>query len=267
MSSTASAESSSVAAAPEEPARPPRRRLFRSIARGAALLIVAALLLPLAVLLVLRWVDPPTSAFMIRRALEQRSAHEAPSQRGPRAGRGIDHRWTDLEDIAPAMALAAVAAEDQLFPSHHGFDLESISDAMAEHRARRRGASTLTQQVAKNLFLWPGHSWIRKGVEAYLAAAIELLWPKRRILEVYLNVAELGPDLYGVGAAADVYFRKPAAKLTRREAALLAAALPSPRRSRPDRPTPWLSERARWIETQIDQLGGASYLAGVLPDG
>jgi monofunctional biosynthetic peptidoglycan transglycosylase len=127
-----------------------------------------------------------------------------------------------------------------------------------------RGASTITQQVAKNLFLWPGRNFVRKGLEAYLAASIELLWPKRRILEVYLNVAEMGADVYGVAAAADVYFHKTPARLTRREAALLAAALPDPKRRHPDRPGPWLAERARWIETQIDQLGGAAYLAGIV---
>jgi monofunctional biosynthetic peptidoglycan transglycosylase len=159
-----------------------------------------------------------------------------------------------------------VAAEDQLFPHHHGFDVESIRDAVEqrERRPRMRGASTITQQVAKNLFLWPGRSLVRKGIEAYLTAAIELLWPKRRILEVYLNIAETGRDLYGVGAASSVYFGKPPAELTRREAALIAAGLPDPKRRRPDRPGPWLSRRAGWIETQIDQLGGAAHLAGVL---
>ena len=116
--------------------------------------------------------------------------------------------------------------------------------------------------MAKNLFLWPGRSLVRKGIEAYLAAAIELLWPKRRILEVYLNIAEMGTDVYGVGAAADVYFGKAPASLTRRQAALLAAALPDPKRRHPDRPSEWLSERARWIETQMDQLGGAALPRG-----
>jgi monofunctional biosynthetic peptidoglycan transglycosylase len=249
------------AAAAGAPARR-GRRLTRSIARVAAAVLAAALLAPLFVIAGLRWIDPPTSAFMIERAFERRFGDDA-----ARGGRErIDQRWTNLEQIAPAMALAVVAAEDQLFPHHHGFDVESIRDAVAERerRPRVRGASTITQQVAKNLFLWPGRSFVRKGIEAYLAAAIELLWPKRRILEVYLNIAETGRDLYGVGAAASVYFDKPAARLTRREAALIAAALPDPRRRRPDRPGPWLSQRAAWIETQIDQLGGAAHLAGIL---
>jgi monofunctional glycosyltransferase len=251
-------------------------------ARAAALAIAVVLALPLPAIVALRWIDPPASAFMIQRALARRFASDAGATRSPAGsssrggGRaaapaaaftGIDYRWTDLEDIAPAVALAAVAAEDQLFPRHHGFDLESISEAVAERDRRRRvrGASTITQQVAKNLFLWPGRSLARKGLEAYLAALIELAWPKRRILEIYLNVAELGPDLYGVGAAADVYFRKTPAQLTRREAALLAAALPNPKQRRPDRPSPWLSQRAAWIDRQVEQLGGGAHLAGVLP--
>jgi monofunctional biosynthetic peptidoglycan transglycosylase len=234
--------------------------LARSIARIVLFAVAAAVLSPLVIVAGLRWIDPPTSAFMIRRAVERRLGDDASV-----AGRQrIDYRWTDLGDIAPAMPLAVVAAEDQLFPQHHGFDVESIRDAVGERRPRMRGASTITQQVAKNLFLWPGRSLVRKGIEAYLAAAIELLWPKRRILEVYLNLAEMGTDIYGVAAAADVYFSREPASLTRRQAALLAAALPSPRRRHPDRPSEWLSERARWIETQIDQLGGAAYLAGIL---
>jgi monofunctional biosynthetic peptidoglycan transglycosylase len=239
-----------------------RGRRTRSIVRLVAAALSVALLAPLLVIAILRWIDPPTTAFMIRRAFERRFGSEAVA-----SGREhIDYRWTDLDDVAPAMALAVVAAEDQLFPSHHGFDVESIRDAVEERerRQRVRGASTITQQVAKNLFLWPGRNFLRKGLEAYLAAAIELLWPKRRILEVYLNVTEMGTDLYGVGAAADIYFRKAPADLTRREAALIAAALPSPTRRRPDRPGPWLSRRAAWIEAQIDQLGGTAHLAGIL---
>ena len=247
---------------PSPPPPAPRRSLARSIVRATAIAVAAALLLPLVAVLALRWIDPPSSAFMIGRSIERRLGKE--TTRGTRDR--IDYRWSDLEDIAPSMALAVVAAEDQLFPNHHGFDLESISKAVEERESRRRvrGASTLTQQVAKNLFLWSGRSFVRKGIEAYLAAAIELLWPKRRILEVYLNVAETGTDLYGVTAAADVYFHKSPAKLTRREAALIAAALPSPTKRRPDRPSEWLAERGRWIERQIEQLGGEAHLAGIL---
>jgi monofunctional glycosyltransferase len=266
---------------PTPAASPGERGRLRTIVRWVAIAAAATLLAPLPVVLAMRWIDPPASAFMIERALgrthAQRRARDAPAaparrEPAPRTNRvarllGVDYRWTDLEEIAPAMALAVVAAEDQHFPSHFGFDLDSIRDAVNERgrRSRVRGASTLTQQVAKNLFLWPGRSLVRKGLEAWLSAAIELLWPKRRILEIYLNIAELGPDLYGVGAAAPIYFGKPPANLTRHEAALLAAALPDPGRRRPDRPSRWLGERASWIETQCDQLGGAAYLSHILP--
>jgi monofunctional biosynthetic peptidoglycan transglycosylase len=236
---------------------------FRRIVLGLAIVVALAHLSIAA----LRWVDPPASAFMLRDSIARRFADRA-GERGAAGADPIDYRWTDFDRIAPVMALAVVAAEDQRFPRHHGFDVESIADAVEERErgGRARGASTLTQQVAKNLFLWPGRNWARKGLEAYLTALIELAWPKRRILEVYLNVAELGDGIYGVGAAADVYFGKEPAALTRREASLLAAALPNPKRRRADRPTPWMRERAAWIERQIDLLGGPAYLAGVLPD-
>jgi monofunctional biosynthetic peptidoglycan transglycosylase len=240
---------------------PGARRRWRRRALVALLVLAGAVASPLLPILALRWIDPPTSAFMLRHRFARPPGADAASPRP-----AIAYRWTDLDAIAPAMALAVVAAEDQLFPRHHGFDVESIEQAMSERhrRARVRGASTISQQVAKNLFLWPGRSWARKAIEAYLTALLELAWPKRRILEVYLNVAELGDGVYGVGAAADVYFGKEPAALTRREAALLAAALPNPKRRPANRPGPWMQERAGWIEAQIDQLGGAAHLAGVL---
>jgi len=245
-------------------------RRWRALARGTALLVVGLVAFPLVPIVALRWIDPPATAFMLRDAFAHRLSDATTRGSEAAAGAGrrrIDYRWTDLDGVAPAMALAVVAAEDQLFPHHHGFDVASIEQAVNErHRRRRvRGASTITQQVAKNLFLWPGRSFVRKGLEAYLTVLLELTWPKRRILEVYLNVAELGDGIYGVGAAADVYFHKQPAALTRREAALLAAALPNPKRRRASRPSPWMQERADWIEGQIDQLGGAAHLAGVLP--
>ena len=174
----------------------------------------------------------------------------------------IRYEWTPWRDIAPAMRLAVVAAEDQRFPSHHGIDVAALRHALREARAAPRGASTITQQVARNLFLWPGRSWVRKALEAYFALAIEALWPKRRILEVYLNTAELGDGVYGVGAASARFFHTTPARLTRDEAARLAAVLPSPRRRRPDAPSPGVLARARWIERQMARLGPA-YLAGL----
>ncbi len=217
-------------------------------------LAVLAIGLPVASLLALRWVPPLTSA----RMLQERTG--ALFTRGD--GRRLAYDWVGWADIAPAARLAVVAAEDQNFPRHSGFDRKAIADAIEAHeRGRRlRGASTISQQVAKNLFLWPGRSFLRKGIEAYFTVLIEVLWPKRRILEVYLNIAEMGPGVYGVGAASRLYFGKPAAALTAREASLLAAVLPSPKRLHADRPSAYVHRRAAWIRGQMEQLGGQAYL-------
>jgi monofunctional biosynthetic peptidoglycan transglycosylase len=201
----------------------------------------------------LRVVDPPTSAFMLAWRC---------SQPADAASRRPDWHWRDLEAIAPEMALAVIAAEDQRFAEHHGFDLDAIGDALAQadRGGRLRGASTLSQQVAKNLFLWPGRSWVRKGLEAWFTALIELAWPKRRILEVHLNIAEYGPGIYGVEAAARHWFGRPAARLDAGQAARLAAVLPNPRVYRVNAPTPRVQQRARWIRRQMDQLGGVAWL-------
>ena len=193
----------------------------------------------------LRWVDPPTSAFILRERLT--------------ASHPVRHRWVDDDRISSAMKVAVIAAEDQTFPDHLGFDFKSIDKALEEReRGRRvRGASTITQQVAKNLFLWSGRSWIRKSLEAYFTALIELLWSKQRILEVYLNVAEFGPGIYGVGAASEVFFRKSAARLNASEAALLAAVLPNPKRLRASAPSRYVRSRQEWIMGQMQGLGGA----------
>ena len=160
------------------------------------------------------------------------------------------------------MALAVIAAEDQKFPDHHGFDVESISTQLEKKAAgkRARGASTISQQVAKNLFLWSGRSYVRKGFEAYFTVLIECFWPKRRILEVYLNIAEFGDGIYGVSAAADTFFGKRAAKLTQGDAARLAAVLPNPKRLHVENPTPHQVTKRRWIEQQMRQLGGTAFL-------
>jgi monofunctional biosynthetic peptidoglycan transglycosylase len=201
----------------------------------------------------LRVVDPPTSAFM----LAWRWAQPADA-----AVRVPDWQWRELDAIAPEMALAVIAAEDQRFPDHHGFDFEAISDALAraDRGGRLRGASTLSQQVAKNLFLWSGRSWLRKGLEAWFTALIELTWPKRRILEVHLNIAEFGPGVYGVEAASRRWFGRPAARLDAAQAARLAAVLPNPKVYRVDAPTPRIQQRERWIRRQMDQLGGIAWL-------
>jgi monofunctional biosynthetic peptidoglycan transglycosylase len=222
----------------------PRRWSWR---RWLATALLVALLGPLAPVACFRFVDPPASTFMLRDGLARLLA-----------GKGwIAHEWVDYERIAPSMRLAVVAAEDQRFPEHDGFDFVAIEKAVAHNKKseRKRGASTISQQVAKNLFLWPQRSWMRKGLEVYFTVALETLWPKRRILEVYLNVAELGDGVYGVGAASRKFFGRDASRLTSSQAALLAAVLPSPRRMRVNAPGPYTQRRARWIEAQMRQLG------------
>jgi monofunctional biosynthetic peptidoglycan transglycosylase len=225
------------------------KRIRRLVVRGV-LGVVIGTVVPV---LFLRWVPPPSSAFMI----ERRIAGVIGGQGGPNR-----YRWVPWEGISPSMRIAVVAAEDQKFPHHWGFDLEAIAAATERNEGRRRirGASTLTQQVAKNLFLWSGPSYLRKGVEAYFTLLLELLWPKRRILEVYLNVAEFGEATYGVGAAAEAFFGTAPSRLTSHQAATLAAVLPNPRRFRAGNPSPYVQERARWIEAQMQQLGGPTYL-------
>ncbi len=177
---------------------------------------------------------------------------------------GIDQRWVPWTAISPAVPLAVVAAEDQRFPVHWGFDLKEIKNALAERgtKGRVRGASTISQQVAKNLFLWSGRSWVRKGLEVYFTVLIELSWPKRRILEIYLNIAQFGDTIFGVGAASERFYRKPPSALTLREAALLAAVLPNPVRMRVDQPSSYVRERAARIRQQARQLG-ADFLQGL----
>jgi monofunctional biosynthetic peptidoglycan transglycosylase len=214
---------------------------------------VAAVVLSVLLILVLRWAAPPTSAFMIRQRL---------------SGISADYRWVPMNRISPYAALAVIAAEDQNFFKHFGIDLQAVEDAIQERRsrARPRGASTISQQTAKNLFLWPGRSYLRKAIEAYLALIMETAWPKERILEVYLNIVEMGRGVYGVEAAARRFYNKPAAELSRREAATLAAVLPSPRKMFADHPSAYVNRRSREIMQQMKQLGGVGLLkaAGIV---
>jgi monofunctional glycosyltransferase len=229
----------------------PVKRLVRGILRGLGVLATLSFLLIVA----LRWVDPPTSAFMLEHRIS-----------GWVDGKGADLRyhWVDWDRIAPSVPLAVVAAEDQRFPSHRGFDLVEMEKAWNRFRSggRLRGASTISQQVAKNLFLWQDKSWLRKGLEAWLTLAIELTWPKQRILEVYLNIAQFGPNTYGVGAASREYFGRSAKALSQRDASLLAAVLPSPELYRLAAPSAHVQRRAAWIRRQMRQLG-AAYLKGL----
>lgn len=223
--------------------------MWRWLKKLLLLTMLAFVALTMLPVLLLRWVPPPTTAFI----LEQRINNLFDDK--PHGGVAYD--WVSWGKISAAAGLAVMASEDQKFPDHSGFDVEAIEKAQAhnQNHRRKRGASTISQQVAKNLFLWPGRSWARKGVEVYFTLLIENLWPKQRILEVYLNIAELGPDTFGVEAASQKFWNKPAARLTMHEAALLAAVLPNPKRFRADAPSGYVSARAKWIEGQMYHLG------------
>lgn len=215
--------------------------------------IASLILISIIPVLVFRWVAPPTSAVMLSRTLM-----EAEQQ---------DYQWVPLTHMSADLPLAVVASEDQKFPDHFGFDISAIKDAVEQHAqgGRLRGASTLTQQVARNLFLWQGRSLLRKGLEAWLTVLLELFWSKERILEVYLNIAETGKQTFGVQAASLKFFSRPASAVTREQAALLAAVLPNPLRFRANRPSAYVLKRRNEILGQMAQLGGRSYLKGILP--
>ncbi|MDD9943355.1 MAG: monofunctional biosynthetic peptidoglycan transglycosylase [Myxococcales bacterium] len=222
-----------------------RRRVSHLVARTAVRVVLVAAVLSFGAVAWVRSFDPPTSAFMVGRWLA--------AQRLGRPNFEVRHHWVPLSQLPSHVPLAVLAAEDQRFFRHAGFDVREIRSALAEHLdgGRLRGASTLTQQVAKNLFLWEGRSPLRKALEAYLTVLIELVWPKRRILEVYLNVAELGDGVFGVGAAARHHFGREAQTLTAPQAALLAAILPAPTVRIASPPSARVRRKQRWILKQI----------------
>lgn len=207
----------------------------------------------LAVLLLRVW-PPPTSAFM----LEERLAASAAADRHYQT----HYEWVDYAHISSSAPLAVMASEDQRFPFHHGFDISSIHAAEINNAegGRLHGASTITQQLAKNLFLWPGRSYLRKAVEAWFTVLLEALWPKQRILEIYLNVVQFAPGVFGVEAAAHTFFHVSAAQLTASDAAMLAAVLPNPERLHAERPSRYVLERRDWILGQMRTLAEANYL-------
>ncbi|MBN1480368.1 monofunctional biosynthetic peptidoglycan transglycosylase [candidate division KSB1 bacterium] len=219
-------------------------KVLRLLGYGVGAIVVLSILL----VLIGRWMPPITTSFMIQQSIVNKLAGNKQT---------IRYRWTSWKEISPHVALAIVAAEDQKFPDHSGFDFQAIAKAQQENRRRKqpRGASTITQQVAKNLYLWPGRSYLRKTLEVYFTILLELLWSKKRILEVYLNIAEFAPNIYGVGAAAEEFWHKKPADLMQREAALLAAVLPNPKRLHADRPSLYVEERIQWIEINMRQLG------------
>lgn len=204
--------------------------------------------------LLLRWVDPWGSSFMATRQLQAWTSGDSDFR--------IDYRWRDLEQISPQLPIAVVAAEDQRFLQHRGFDFAAIKRAHQNNQRGRkvRGASTITQQLAKNLFLWGGRSYVRKALEAWYTLWIEALWPKRRILEVYVNVVEFGDGVYGAEAAAQRYLKKSASDIRLTQAARFAAVLPNPKVYSIRKPGPYVQRRTRAIERQVRALGGVSYL-------
>lgn len=220
-------------------------------------LIIVFLVITILSVLTLRWVSPPTTAFMLQ--------HHFKTWLNDKKYFKVRYQWVDLGKMSIHAPIAVVAAEDQKFPTHWGFDRESIEEAWIERAngIRVRGASTITQQVAKNLFLWPGRSFIRKGVEAYFTALIELLWPKRRIIEIYLNIAEFGNGVFGIQAAGSTFFKKPPIRLTRWECALLAAVLPSPKRLCVARPSNYVLKRTAWIHQEMDRLDRARHMSNL----
>lgn len=218
-------------------------RVLAGLALGSALLVGS-----------LRWVDPPISSFMVRQSfVAWRSGRPPPY---------FYQTWVPWVRIPPILALAVIAGEDQRFADHHGFDPVELRKALTTwgRGGRLRGASTISQQTAKNLFLWPGRSWSRKCLEAWFTALIEFMWPKQRILEVYLNSVQFSPSTYGVGAASERYFQRPVDAIGLREAALLAAVLPAPVVYHLDRPSARLLRRAAWIADQTQRIGGRRYL-------
>lgn len=222
--------------------------------RALGIVLLAWLVLSWLVVLLLRFVPPWTSAVMVERQLSALLHGEHDFT--------LRHHWVPWRDISPYAGIAVVAGEDQKFPFHHGFDFQAIDQAIdaADDGRRLRGASTISQQTAKNLFLWSGRSWFRKGLEAYYTLLMETLWPKTRILEVYVNVAEFGDGIYGAQAAAKRHFGKDAGRLSAGESARLAATLPSPRRYSASRPGPYVQRRAQWIQRNARQIGGEAYL-------
>lgn len=238
--------------------RPANRTRPKGLPRRLCLLFFRLILLliaaSIAATVAFRWLPVPTSSLIVQRRLTALLLNDEKFR--------YRQQWVALNKISPLAPLAVIAAEDQKFPTHHGFDFEAIEKAWEHNRKGRKvhGASTISQQLAKNLFLWPERSLVRKGLEVYFTLLLEGLWPKRRIIEVYLNVVELGPGIFGVEAASRSYFRKSAANLSSQEAALLAASLPSPRKSNPARQSPYLRQRSEQIQEQMRLLGGPALL-------
>ena len=226
--------------------------IWKLIFRFVKLFVIFFIGISLFWVLLYKFVNPPVTWLMVTRGFERKADGKDWK---------IDKEWKDFDEISDGMKRAAVAAEDQKFLTHHGFDFESIGKAINKNQKGKKlvGGSTISQQTAKNVFLWPGRSYIRKAFEAYFTALIEIFWSKKRIMEVYLNVIEMGDGVYGIQAASQYYYHKDASQLTRREAAAIASVFPLPLKWSPTKPTRYLRNRQSLILRNIRRLGPLNF--------
>lgn len=234
---------------PDQPLPEKKKTLFQKVKRIALKVILWYFISTIGVAIIYRWVPPPFTLLMVSKSIEQWGDDKITFHKD----------WVSLDEIANLPA-AVITSEDQKFEDHFGFDMEAIEKAQKyneKHKGKKmKGASTITQQTAKNVFLWPSRSWIRKGFEVYFTFLIEVLWSKERIMEVYLNVIEMGPGIYGAEAASEYYFHKPASQLTKSEAAAIAAILPNPVKWSASKPTPYINRKKAWI---LRRMGGVDF--------
>ncbi|MBO6212028.1 monofunctional biosynthetic peptidoglycan transglycosylase [Algoriella xinjiangensis] len=221
--------------------------MFKFIRKVILYLFVAHLLY----IVVLKWINPPFTITQVQQMVEQGK---------------FNRDYISYNEMGRNIKLAVIGSEDQKFPVHNGFDIDGIQEAIEKNKEGKklRGGSTISQQVAKNVFLWQGRSWLRKGLEVYFTFMIEKIWGKQRILEMYLNTSEMGIGVFGVEAASEYYFNKPAKDLTKNEAARIAAALPLPRKYNVNPPSPFISKRASHIERQMRNIQGSADLEKVI---
>ncbi|MDR2651210.1 MAG: monofunctional biosynthetic peptidoglycan transglycosylase [Prevotellaceae bacterium] len=222
--------------------------IIKKILKITGKIILILFLFSILLTLAYRWINPPVTPLMLSRAM---------------SGASINKTWKNIEDISPHMVAAAIASEDNNFLGHSGFDFVAIEDAINEYkhgkRKRQRGASTISQQTAKNVFLWQGRSWVRKGLEVYFTFLIENLWSKERIMEVYLNVIEMGDGIYGAEAAGQTYFHTSAKKLSKWQSALITACYPNPRKRNPAKPSTYIVKRANQIVSLMSKIGNTEF--------
>lgn len=229
-----------------------KNSFFRKVVHKIKKIVILIFIAQLFYIVALKWIDPPITITQLVSYFE---------------GNGLKRDYVSFEKISPHARLAVIASEDQLFPDHNGFDVKSIQKVITQDSkkaSRLRGASTISQQVAKNVFLWQGRSWLRKAIEAYFTFMIENLWGKKRILEVYLNVAEMGKGIFGIEQAARQYFNKSSEKLSRKESAMIAASLPNPKKYTVKPPSRYINQRYPWVLKQMNNLQGDPEIKAIL---